>query len=70
MQSEDQVWTIGGGVASGPKNDDDRCAPRPRGIQCYSCGLLGHAGGGCPRGQKKNLNWIGRRKATPPSCPK
>jgi hypothetical protein len=51
-----------------PKNDDDRCAPvRPRGIQYYNCVLYGHAKGGCPRGQNRNLNRIGRTKVTPPS---
>jgi hypothetical protein len=70
MQSEN-VRTVGWGAASGPKNDEDRCAPRrPHGIQCYNYGLLGHTRNGCPRGQKKNLNGIGRKKATPPSYPK
>jgi len=70
MQSEDQVRTMGGGVAPGSKNDDDRCAPRQRGIQCYNCGLLRHTRSSCPRGQRRNFNGIGRTKATPPSNPK
>jgi hypothetical protein len=70
MQSEDQERTVGGGTVSGPKNDAVRCAPRPRGIQCYNCGLMGHTRSSCPRGQKRNLNGIGRTKATPPSGPK
>jgi len=70
MQSEDQVRTMGGGTASGPKKDDDRCAPQPRGIQCYNCGLFGHTRGSCPRGQRNNLNGIGRTKAILPSGPK
>jgi len=48
MQPESQVQTIGGGAASGPGNDDDRCAPRPRGIRCYNCGLSGHILSNCP----------------------
>jgi hypothetical protein len=70
MQSEEQERTMGGGAVSGPKNDDDRYASRPRGIQCYNCGLMGHIRSNCPRGQKRNLNGIGRTKMTPPSGPK
>ena len=71
MQFEDQVRTIGGGTVSGPKNDDDRCAPRrPYGIQCYNCGLVGHTRSSCPRGQRRNLNGIGRTRTTPSSKPK
>ena len=61
---------VGGGTASGPKDDDDRRALRPRGIQCYNCGLLGHIRNNCPRGQRRNLNGIGRTRTTPPSDPK
>lgn len=64
LQSEDQVWTTGGGAASRPKNDEDCCAPRPRWIQCYNCGLLGLTRCSCPRGQRRNLNGIGRTKQT------
>jgi hypothetical protein len=32
--------------------------------------LFGHTYRGCPRGQYRNLNGIGRTTATPPSCPK
>ena len=68
LQSEDYVRTKRAGVASGPKNDYDRCAPRrPYGIQCYNCGLVGHTRSSFPRGQGKNLNGIGRTKTTPPS---
>ena len=67
MQSENQVLTLGGCAASGPKNDDDRCAPRPRGIQCYNCWLLGHTSNICPGRKRRNLNGIRRAKATPPS---
>jgi len=70
MGAENEARTTEGGAASGPKNDDDRCAQRPRGIQCYKWGLLGHTRSSCLRGQGKNLNGIGRTKATPPSCPK
>ena len=39
MGSENQTRTIEGVPASGPKNDDDRCAPRrPRGSLCFNCG--------------------------------
>jgi len=68
MQSENHARTMEG--ASGPKGDDDRRAPQPRGIQCYTCGLLGHIRRNCPRGRGKNLNGIGRTKTTPPSVPK
>jgi hypothetical protein len=70
MDQETHARTIEGGAKSGLKNDDDRCAPRPRGIRCYSCGLLGHLRSECPRGQTRGLNGIGRTKATPPSYPK
>ena len=40
--TEDTVWAIVGGAASGLENCDDTCAPRPQGIQCYNCELLGH----------------------------
>ena len=70
MDTENQARTIEGGSASGPKDDDDRRVPRPRGIQCYNCRLLVHTRSNCPRVQGKNLNGIGRTKATPPSCPK
>ena len=68
-------WTtepaVGGGAASGPKNDDDRCAPRrPHDIQCYNCGLMGHTCSSCPRRQRRSLNGIGRTKVAPPSYPK
>ena len=62
---------VGGGTASGLEDDDDRRAPRgPYGIQCYNCGLAGHIRSNCRRGQKRNLNGIGRTKRTPPSNPK
>ena len=61
---------VGGGTVSGPKDDDERRAPRPRGIQCYNCGLEGHFRRDCPRGQRRNLNGIGRTKTTPSSNPK
>ena len=67
-QSYAQV--VGGGAVSGPKDDDDRRAPRPRGIQCYNCGLDGHFRRDCPRGQRRNLNGIGRTRTTPLSNPK
>jgi len=72
MGSENHVRTIGGDQKSGPKIDDDRWAPQPRGIQCFNCGLLGHVRSNCPknRGQGRNLNGIGRTKTTPPSGPK
>ncbi len=62
--------SVGGGAASGPKNGDDRYAPRPQGIQCFNCGLRAHTRRGCPRGQYRNLNGIGRTNTTPSSCPK
>jgi hypothetical protein len=41
-----------GGI-SGPKNGDDRYAPRrPRDIICYNCGLKGHIKRNCPGGQR------------------
>jgi hypothetical protein len=40
-----------GGGPSGLKNDDNRCVPQTRGIQCYNCGLLGHTRSSCPQGQ-------------------
>jgi hypothetical protein len=46
-----QLPTVEGGAASGPKNGDDRYAPRPQGIQCFNCGLVGHTRRECPRGQ-------------------
>jgi len=65
------IRTAGGGAASVPKNDDDRFAPdRPLDIQCYNCGLMGHFRNRCPRGQRRNLNGIGRAKPTPSSNPK
>jgi hypothetical protein len=71
MTTEYQERTIGGGSASGPKNDDGRCAQRrPHGIQSFNCGLLGHTRNGCPRGRRRNLNGIGRTKTIPPSYPK
>ena len=71
MPSENHARTIGGGAASGPKNDDDRCAPRrPHDIRCFNCGLLGHIRSSCPRGQRRSLNGIGRTKVAPPSYPK
>ena len=71
MPSENHARTIGGGAAVGPKNDDDRCAPRrPHDIRCYNCGLMGHTRSGCSRGQRRSLNGIGRTKVAPPSCPK
>jgi hypothetical protein len=69
MKSEEQAWTMEGGTAPGPKSDDDRYARKPRGIQCYNCGLLGHIRSNCPRGQKRNLNGIVRTKTTPSSNP-
>ena len=70
-QPEDQARAQGGGAASGPRNDDDRYAPRrPYGIQCYNCGLLGRTRRSCPRGQGKDLNGIGRTRQTPSSNPK
>jgi len=63
MGNDSRARDIEGRAASGPKKDDDRCAPRrPRGIHCYNCGLFGHTKGVCPRGQKKNVNGIGRAK--------
>jgi len=71
MGNDSRARDIEGSAASGPRNDDDRCAPRrPCGIQCYNCGLFGHTKSGCPRGQRKNLNGVGRTKAAPPSYPK
>jgi hypothetical protein len=70
-QYEYNGWTVGGGAASGPKNADERYAPqRPRGIQCYNCGLIGHTRSSCPRGQRGNLNGIEKTNVTPPSYPK
>jgi len=70
-QPDNRVGTQGGGAASGPRNDDDRCAPRrPYGIQCYNCGLVGHTRRSCPRGQTRGLNGIGRTRPTPSSNPK
>lgn len=63
------VWSAGGGTNSGPKNDDGRDARRP-GILCYNCGLYGHVRVNCPRGQRSNLNGIGRTMTTPSSNPK
>jgi len=67
-------------ASPGPKNDDDRYAPRrPCGIRCYSCGLAGHTRNSCPRGhtptdagygRTRDLNGIGRTKTTPTSNPK
>jgi hypothetical protein len=69
-QPED-VRTAEGASKTGPKADDDRYAPRrPRDIECYNCGLVGHIRSNCPRGQKENLNGIGRTKATPSSYSK
>jgi hypothetical protein len=62
--------TMGGSAMSGLKNGDDRCAPRPQGIQCYNCGLEGHTRRVCPRGQNRNLNGIGRTNLTPSFYPK
>ena len=72
MGFENHVRTIGGDQKSGPNIDDDRWAPQPRGIQFFTCGLLGHVRSNSPkyRGQGKNLNGIGRTKTTPPSGPK
>jgi len=62
---------VGEEAMSGLKNDDDRWAPRrPYGIQCFNCGLVGHARRSCPRGQGKDLNGIGRTRQTPSSNPK
>jgi len=61
---------VEGGAKSGPKNDDDRYAPRPRGIRCYECGLMGHMRSHCPPRRGKRLNGIWRTKAIPPSYPK
>ena len=67
-------------TTSGPKNDDDRYAPRrPCGIRCYNCGLVGHTRSSCPRGhpptdardgRRRDLNGIGRTRTTPSSNPK
>jgi hypothetical protein len=65
-----QCPPVEGGATSGPKNGDDRCAPRPKGIQCYKCGLFGHTQRRCPRGQNRNPNGIGRTNATPSFYPK
>ena len=62
---------VGGEHAmSGPRDDDGRRAPQPRGIQCFNCGLEGHFRRNCPRGQRRNLNGIGRSRTTPTSNPK
>lgn len=42
---------VEGRIATEPKSGDDRCAPRPKGIQCYNCRQLGHTHRGCPRSQ-------------------
>jgi hypothetical protein len=64
------VWSAGGGGTNpGPKNDDGRDARRP-GIKCYNCGLYGHVRRTCMRGQRRNLNGIGRTMTTPSSNPK
>ena len=70
MGNKNQAPAIEGGATSGPKNDDDRCAPRPRGIRCFNCGLMRHISRDCLRGQGRGLNGIGRTKVTPPSYPK
>jgi len=68
-QPED-VRTAGGVPNSGPKADDDRCAPRrPQGTYCFNCRRQGHFCRDCPRGQRGNLNGIGRTKTTPSSSP-
>jgi hypothetical protein len=41
MGAENEARTTEGGAASGPKNDDDRCAQRPRGIQRSFREILG-----------------------------
>jgi len=64
------VRTAGGGLNSGPKADDDRYVPRrPHDIRCYNCGLAGHLRRECRRGQRGNLNGIGRTRTTPSSNP-
>ena len=68
MATEYNVRTMGGSTKLGPKSDDSLYAPsRLHGIQCYNCGLVGHVRSDCLRGQRKNLNGIGRTKTTPPS---
>ena len=56
MESDYRAQAMEGGSKSGSKNDDDRCVPRrPRCIQCFNCGLMGHTCDSCPRGQGRNL---------------
>ena len=52
-RSQGQGQTKGGGAESGPRNDDERYAPGPRGIQCYRCGQLGHIRSNCQRARQK-----------------
>jgi len=52
-----ECGTYKGARRRGPKNDDNRCAPRrPRGIQCYNCGLFGHTKGGLSTRAKEEFN--------------